>query len=205
GILPTPAIGGVGIIPDIEKTADIGLKQDGSLLIAIGREQGHLGQSLYQAHATGHQEGAPPPVDLAEEIKAGTLVRALIREQAVRSVHDVSDGGLLVAIAEMALAGNRGVHLYPYEGRLPAHAIWFGEDQGRYVVEVDPETASRTVERAKLLALPVRIVARTGGDTIVLPGEGQLSLVALREAHEAWFPELMQDPAPSTAPPQSPA
>ena len=99
----------------------------------IGREAGHLGQSLYQLIVTGKLEGAPPPVDLADEIKAGNLVRSLIREGKVRAVHDVSDGGLLVAVAEMALAGGIGVQLFPYEGKLPAHAAWFGEDQGRYV------------------------------------------------------------------------
>ena len=70
-------------------------------------------------------------------------------------MHDVSDGGLLVAIAEMALAGGIGVQLFPYEGKLPAHAAWFGEDQGRYVLEVDPELAEEIIERARLLALPV--------------------------------------------------
>ena len=114
-------------------------------------------------------EGAPPPVDLADEIKAGRLIRALIREKRVSAVHDISDGGLLVAVAEMALAGGEwqgiGVELFPYEGKLPAHAIWFGEDQGRYVVAVDPRGAEEVLERARLLALPARIVGRSGGDT----------------------------------------
>ena len=118
-IPPTPAIGGVGLVPDLAHTASIALKAEGNLLVAIGREAGHLGQSLYQLIVTGKLEGAPPPVDLADEIKAGNLVRSLIREGKVRAVHDVSDGGLLVAIAEMALAGEIGVQLFPYEGKLP--------------------------------------------------------------------------------------
>ena len=104
-IPPTPAIGGVGLVPDLALMARMALSTEGDVLVAIGREDGHLGQSLYQLHATGRNEGAPPPVDLADEIKAGNLVRALIRERKVHAVHDVSDGGLLVAIAEMALAG----------------------------------------------------------------------------------------------------
>ncbi len=155
GIPPTPAIGGVGLIPDVSRMADIKLKRESDLLIVIGREAGHLGQSLYQELATGKLEGAPPPVDLADEIKAGRLVRALIREGKVTTVHDVSDGGLLVAIAEMALAGGMGAELFAYEGRLPAHAVWFGEDQGRYVLSVDPMLAEEVLERARLLALPV--------------------------------------------------
>ena len=162
-IPPTPAIGGVGVVPDLAHVADIALKAEGNLLVVIGREDGHLGQSLYQLTVTGKVEGAPPPVDLADEIKAGNLVRSLIREDKVRAVHDTSDGGLLVAVAEMALAGAIGAQLFPYEGKLPAHAAWFGEDQGRYVVEASPELAEEIIERARLLALPARVVGRVGG------------------------------------------
>src|SRR5215470_8880023 len=114
-IPPTPTIGGVGLVPNLAHTADLALTGEGNLLVAIGREAGHLGQSLYQLIHTGKNEGAPPGVDLADEIKAGNLVRTLIREGKVGAVHDVSDGGMLLAIAEMALAGGMGVQLFPYE------------------------------------------------------------------------------------------
>jgi phosphoribosylformylglycinamidine synthase len=191
GIPPTPAIGGVGLIPDWSKSADIALKHDGDVLVLIGREQGHLGQSLYQLIFTGKNEGAPPPVDLADEIKAGNLVRALIRERKVVAVHDCSDGGLLVAVAEMALKGEKGVALWPYEGRLPAHAAWFGEDQGRYVVEAAPNLAEEVIERAKLLGLPARIIGRVDGDALCLKGEDRLALDELRKTHESWLPTYM--------------
>jgi phosphoribosylformylglycinamidine synthase len=190
-IPPTPAIGGVGLVPDVALMADIALKAEGNLLVVIGREVGHLGQSLYQLSATGKNEGAPPPVDLADEIKAGNLTRSLIREGKVRAVHDVSDGGLLVAIAEMALAGSIGVQLFPYEGKLPPHGAWFGEDQGRYVLEASPELAEEVIERARLLALPARVVARIGGEALALKGEAALALGDLRTAHEAWLPQYM--------------
>ncbi len=206
GIPPTPAIGGVGLIPDYALTADLKLKREGELLVLIGREQGHLGQSLYQLIETGTSEGAPPPVDLSDELKAGNLVRALIREGKVTAVHDVSDGGLLVAIAEMALAAAApdakwasegaptngiGVEVYPYEGKLPAHAIWFGEDQGRYVLAAHPSTAEEVADRARLLGLPARIVGRVGGSALGLKGEAPLPLADLKAAHEAWLPKYM--------------
>jgi phosphoribosylformylglycinamidine synthase len=187
-IPPTPTIGGVGLVPDLARTASLALQREGDLLVAIGREAGHLGQSLYQLILTGKSEGAPPPVDLADEIKAGNLVRALIREGKVQSVHDVSDGGLLVAIAEMVLAGGIGVQLFPYEGKMPAHAAWFGEDQGRYVVAAAPQLAEEIIERARLLALPARVVGRAGGDALVLKDEAALLLADLRRAHEGWLP-----------------
>ena len=193
-IPPTPAIGGVGLLPDIERMGTLALKREGHLLILLGKEQGHLGQSLYQQSVAGKLEGAPPPVDLADEVKAGNLVRALIRERKVEAVHDVSDGGLLVAIAEMALAGGVGVELFPYEGKLPAHAIWFGEDQGRYVLAAEPSLAEEIVERARLLALPARIVGRSAGQSLVLQGESALTLIDLESAHDRWFPDYMAKP-----------
>jgi phosphoribosylformylglycinamidine synthase len=191
GIPPTPAIGGVGLVPDITKTASVALSGDGNLLILIGREQGWLGQSLYQQIIVGKVEGAPPPVDLADEIKAGNLIRSLIRSGRVGAVHDVSDGGLLVALVEMALSGKRGIELFGYEGKLPAHAIWFGEDQGRYIVEAKPDVAEEIIERARLLALPARILGRTGGDALVVRGEPPMPLAAIRSAHERWLPGYM--------------
>ncbi|KUO68692.1 MAG: phosphoribosylformylglycinamidine synthase [Alphaproteobacteria bacterium BRH_c36] len=191
GIPPTPAIGGVGLVPDVSLTASLALKREGELLIVIGAEQGWLGQSLYQEIIAGGLDGAPPPVDLDEEIKAGRLVRSLIRESGIDTVHDCSDGGLLIAVAEMALAGDIGVELFAYEGRLPEHAVWFGEDQGRYVISAEPSRAERIIERAKLLALPARIVGRTGGDALAKPGESDLPVAQLRAAHEGWLPRYM--------------
>ena len=104
-IPPTPAIGGIGLIPDVAKMATLALKQDGDVLILIGPEGHHLGQSLYQELASGRYDGAPPPVDLEAERRVGDFVRGLIRAGRVSAVHDISDGGLLVAVAEMALAG----------------------------------------------------------------------------------------------------
>jgi len=195
GIPPTPAIGAVGLIPDTQFVSDHALKRDGDVLIVIGQENGWLGQTVYQDIFADKLEGAPPPVDLADELKAGRLVRSLIREQITSAVHDVSDGGLLVAIAEMALAGDKGVELFPYEGRQPAHAIWFGEDQGRYVISVQAEGAEQVLERARLLDLPARLVARlSGDDALTLTNEGSVALAELRQAHEAWLPGLMANP-----------
>ena len=112
-IPPTPAIGGIGLIPDVAKMATLALKHDGDVLILIGREGHHLGQSLYQELASGRYDGAPPPLDLEAERHVGDFVRGLIRAGRVSAVHDISDGGLLVAVAEMALAGGRGATLDP--------------------------------------------------------------------------------------------
>ncbi len=191
GIPPTPAIGAVGLVPDTDYISDIRLKKAGDLLVLVGAEQGWLGQSLYQQIIVGKLEGAPPPVNLGEEKAAGDLVRGLIRERKVEAVHDCSDGGLLVAVAEMALAGRIGAELHAYEGKLPAHAIWFGEDQGRYVLEVNPNAADDILARAKAAGLSARVIGKVGGDAVSIKGEPVLALGELAAAHEGWFPGYM--------------
>ncbi len=190
-IPPTPAIGGVGLIRDLGLQMDLALKDDGNLLILLGHEEGHLGQSLYQQIIVGKLEGAPPPVDLATERTTGDFVRGLIHTGRVRAVHDVSDGGLLVAVAEMALAAGIGIELYNYEGKLPPHAIWFGEDQARYIVEVKPDDAAGIIAAARGEQIPTRIVGRVGGSELTISDSEKLSLSALREAHESWLPDYM--------------
>jgi len=190
-IPPTPAIGGVGLIPDIAEMATIALKHEGDVLLLIGPEGSHLGQSLYQELATGKTEGAPPPVDLAPERRVGDFVRALIREGRVSAVHDVSDGGLLVAIAEMSLSGAKGVALEPAPDGLAPHAAWFGEDQGRYVVAAAANEVARILQDAAAAGIPARIVGKVTGDALKLPGEAPLSLQSLGGAHERWLPRFM--------------
>jgi phosphoribosylformylglycinamidine synthase II len=190
-IPPTPAIGGVGLIPDFTLRADLALKSEGNLLVLLGAEEGHLGQSLFQQIVVGKLEGAPPAVDLEAEIKAGDFVRGLIRDKRARAVHDLSDGGLLVAVAEMALAGGKGAELFNYEGKLPAHAIWFGEDQARYLVELSPVDTDDVMEAARSIALPARIIARVGGSTIGIGTGETIALDNLRRAHEEWLPDYM--------------
>jgi phosphoribosylformylglycinamidine synthase II len=190
-IPPTPAIGGVGLIPDIAGMATIALKHEGDVLLLIGPEGRHLGQSLYQELATGKTEGAPPPVDLVAERRVGDFVRGLIREDRVSAVHDVSDGGLLVAIAEMSLSGAKGVALEAAPDGLAPHAAWFGEDQGRYVVAAAANEVARILQDAAGTGILARIVGKVTGDALKLPGEAPLSLQSLGDAHERWLPRFM--------------
>ncbi len=126
-IPPTPAIGGVGLIADSRNVATLAFKPGDEAVILIGAEAGSLGQSLYQEHATGRFEGAPPPVDLAAERNAGDFVRGLVEAGTTATVHDVSDGGLLVALAEMALAGLAGVSICAKPGSAIARrSFWRG-------------------------------------------------------------------------------
>src|SRR5579859_2424176 len=127
GILPTPSIGGVGVLDDFTKSATLAFKAAGEAILLLGDTQGWLGQSVYLRDICGREEGAPPPVDLASEKRNGDFVRGLIVEGRATAVHDVSDGGLAVALAEMAMASGIGAALSAGPAEVVPHAYWFGE------------------------------------------------------------------------------
>jgi phosphoribosylformylglycinamidine synthase subunit PurL len=187
-ILPTPTIGGVGLIDEFTKSMTIAFKGEGEAILVIGETRGLLGQSLYLRDLCGREDGAPPRVDLVAERQHGDFVRTLIRDGLITAAHDVSDGGLLVALAEMAIASGSGAVLES-PSELPAHAFWFGEDQARYVV-----TASNVepiMERAKAAGVPLIPLGATGGAVISLSGEQPLRVANLKQRFEAWLPAYM--------------
>ncbi|WP_307138885.1 phosphoribosylformylglycinamidine synthase subunit PurL [Pseudoroseomonas cervicalis] len=188
GILPTPAIGAVGVIEDAAKAVGYGLRE-GQELVLLGETAGWLGQSLWLREIAGREEGAPPPVDLAAERRNGDFVRARIQDGTVLACHDVADGGLLVALAEMAMEGGVGATLDPAPAGLPAHAFWYGEDQGRYVVAVRDGAA--LIEAARAAGVPAMKLGRSGGGDLVVQGAVTISVADLRAAHERFLPELM--------------
>ncbi|HEY2835935.1 MAG TPA: phosphoribosylformylglycinamidine synthase subunit PurL, partial [Rhizomicrobium sp.] len=191
GILPTPAIGGVGLLKDASKHATIGFKRDGDVIILIGETKGHLGQSIYLREIEIREEGGAPPVDLAAEKKHGDFVRGLIATGRVDTVHDVSDGGLLVAVAEMALKSGIGADIG--QASLPdAIPFFFGEDQARYVIAAPFAEAEKIVEEARAAYIPVAELGKTGGDAIVVNDKDRVTLAKLRDTHEGWFPRFMR-------------
>jgi phosphoribosylformylglycinamidine synthase II len=191
GILPTPTIGGVGVMDDVERHATVALKREGDVLVLIGRTEGWLGQSLYLSEIAGREEGAPPPVDLAVERRNGDFVRSLIVSGIADTVHDLSDGGLAVALAEMAMAGGIGAALPAAPDGVPVHAFLFGEDQGRYLIAVPAEAAADLLYSASAQGIDAATVGIVGGDDLVLPGEETISVASLKAAHEGWFPAYM--------------
>jgi len=189
-ILPTPAIGGIGLLADWSTSATIAFQNDGDDIWLIGDRPGHLGQSMWLREIHGREDGAPPPVDLAAERKHGEFVRDCIAKRLVTAVHDVSDGGLLVAIAEMALAGRRGAAL---DRDVKGTGLLFGEDQGRYLVTTS--NSDPLVRAMAAAGVPHMFLGSVGGDAIRVAG-GEVAVETLRTAHEGFFPRIMgQDAA----------
>jgi phosphoribosylformylglycinamidine synthase subunit PurL len=189
-ILPTPAIGAVGLIADVRRMASIAFKREGDALLLIGDTKGQLGQSLYLREIEDREEGTAPPVDLDAEKRNGDFVRGLIETGRVDTVHDVSDGGIAIAVAEMALAGDIGAELAVPSG-FDLVSFLFGEDQGRYLVAIEASRAASVLGEAKAAGVAISSLGTTGGDKIALDGEGAVSVSTLRAAHESWFAAYM--------------
>jgi phosphoribosylformylglycinamidine synthase len=189
GILPTPAIGGVGLIEDVAKAVDLRFKTAGEAVILIGRTKGHLGASLFLREIAGREDGAPPPVDLAAERAHGDFVRGQILDGAVTACHDLSDGGLLIGLCEMAMAGKTGVKIEALPRNLPLHAAYFGEDQARYLVTTDNADAMLATAKAK--GIPAQQIGTTGGSAVSGPGLGTIPVAELTRINGEWLPRFM--------------
>jgi phosphoribosylformylglycinamidine synthase len=199
-IMPTPVIGGVGLIDDIGQMTTLAFKAEHETIIQIGENTGHVGVSLYMNEFTNPgsfppgvpKHGKPPPVDLAAERRNGDFVRRCIHDALISACHDVSDGGLLVAVAEMALAGNIGAHVEePPDWTTPGDWL-FGEDQARYLVAT--ATPGAVIDAAKKAGVPAAVIGRTGGPALTVAGDTPISLDELRDAHEGWLPRYMAGP-----------
>ncbi len=190
-IPPTPSIGGVGLLEDASRTQTISFKRPGDSILLIGETKGSLGASAYLREIFGREDGAPPPVDLAAEKKNGAFVRGLVRNRAVTAAHDLAEGGLAVALAEMALAGAIGANVN-IEPALPLHGFLFGEDQSRYLLTSAPEKAEAIAAAALGEGIACLIIGTTGGDALTIRGETAIFMAELKQRHERWLPNFMR-------------
>ncbi len=192
-ILPTPTIGGVGLLNDWSKMARIRFAAQGEAILLAGAPSSwgtHLGQSVYLRDIHGRTDGPAPHVDLVEEKKAGEFVRGLIEDGLATAVHDCSSGGLALAVAEMAMASGIGASINALNDADPI-PVFFGEDQGRYVVTVKEENVDAVLVRAEAAGVFCPWIGRTGGSTVKLGQARPVAIEQLRSAHESWFPDFM--------------
>ncbi len=187
-ILPTPAIGGVGLLPNVEQMATLTFKNAGDTIILIGGHGGHIGQTVYLRDVHGREDGPPPPVDLDAEKRHGDFVRGLIRSGRLTACHDISDGGLAIALAEMAMAGEIGAEI---SVPAPHHITLFSEDQARYLVTCTPSQAERLLGDAQAADVPAEKLGTVGGGNLTVDEELSISVARLRDRHESWFPRFM--------------
>ena len=196
-ILPTPAIGGLGLLADWSRSATIGFKGVGDIVLVVGARRGQLGQSLWLREVHGREDGPPPRVDLAAERAAGELVRGAIERGQLTAVHDVSDGGVAVTLAEMALASGIGA-IVDRKQPFDCAGSFFAEDQGVYLVTADDHALADFLHAAHAAGVEVEPLGRTGGKRLIFERPDRddvVTLEALRTAHEGFFPRLMESDA----------
>jgi phosphoribosylformylglycinamidine synthase len=213
GIPPTPVVGGIGLIEDLDHIATLKGAQDGDALVLVGETKGHLGASAYARNILGLEgsaAGPAPPVDLAVEKRNAAFVRKLVQEGLVHAAHDVSEGGLACAIAEMALSSGLGAFADLYGHYIGAprgfgpgvslRGILFGEDNARYVLAAPRTSTTRIEALAKEAGVPCHCLLAGNGfskndevgfnfDEFGMPG---VELSKLRAAHEGWLPAYMK-------------
>ncbi len=191
GVQPTPAVGGVGLLADGARRVGSSFTELGHSIFLIGDTRGHLGSSLYLRDIVGSEEGAPPPVDLALELKHGTMVRSLIEDgRLISACHDVSDGGLLVALAEMCIARDIGAQVR-FMSDVPMHAYAYGEDQGRYLIAVPPNAKDEVMVRLNQADITFTDLGVTIPDLLIVEDVLRIPVAHLRDVNETWLPGYM--------------
>jgi len=189
-ILPTPTIGGVGLIDDHSVMARIGTADEGDALFLVGTEGTHLSRTLYEREILNEEAGPPPAVDLQMERARGEFVRAAITSGYASACHDISDGGIAVALAEMCMASGTGAEVELEAPHYP-HAALFGEDQARYIVAVDDEWANMFAANSEGSGVSFRRIGTVTGKNLKINDLVDISVEDMKSAHEAWFPEYM--------------
>ncbi len=189
-ILPTPTIGAVGLIEDVSTMARVGGAQEGDAVFLIGTEAEHLGQSIYMREILGLEDGPAPQVDLMTERMRGEFVRAAIGSGEITSCHDVSDGGLAICLAEMCMAGNKGMKIDMNSSQ--PHAALFGEDQSRYVLTMNENYANMFAANAEGSGVFFQRLGTVEGERLTIGKYVSLSVQEMKQTHEAWFPNYME-------------
>ena len=193
GIKPTPSIGGVGLIKDYKKMISMGLKNIGNIILLIGKTEGHIDQSIFAKEILNQKKGPPPEINLFNEKNIGETVLKLINEEYVKSAHDISIGGILVAIAKMSLSGNKGVNITDPKSLINYFEYFFGEDQARYLIEIE----KKDFEKVKTILEKNFVYFREFGivqeKNLVLKGKFNITIDELIKSDKTWLKEYMSN------------
>ena len=185
GIYPTPAIGGVGLIKDINKIKTLAFKELNSKIYTIGKNEGHIGNTQFLSIILNKEIGSTPTIDLSEELKNGRFILELVNQDLILSSHDIGEGGLLVAVAEMAMSGEIGASI-----NINDHTHFFSEDQSRYLIEVSPNNEDKINQIALDSNIAIELIGETTKDDLIIRDIGQISVQNLKIKSESWFPNF---------------
>ena len=163
------------------------IKEIGSYILVIGKTLGHLDQSEFFREVVGVKDGSPPAVNLFNEKNNGLLVQALISKKLLNSVHDISSGGILIALVEMCISGDIGAKIKIPNNKLIPHEYLFGEDQSRYLIEVNEKNKNEVYKTLEKNSIFYEMLGKTQKDSLVLDKEFNIKLNDLNKLNSSWF------------------
>ncbi len=193
GIKPTPTIGGVGLIKNYEKMITMNLKNEGNLIFVIGKTEGHLDQSVFAKSILSEDKGPPPEINLFNEKNIGETVLKLIDKKLINSCHDVSLGGILIAITKMCIMGKKGVKLNPIKSLTNKFEYFFAEDQGRYIVELEKENVEIATKILKENSVHYDELGTVSKNLVEFGNEIKLPIEEIEESNKIWLKKYMDN------------
>ncbi len=191
GIKPTPTIGGVGLIKEYKKMISMDFKKEGNLILILGKTEGHLDQSVFAKEILAEKKGPPPSINLFNEKNIGGTVLKLIDQNLIDTCHDVSLGGILIAISKMCIKGKKGIKFNPIKGLINKFEFFFGEDQGRYVIEVSKTNIDKTKQILEENSVHYDEIGTVDKSNIILDNNTNLSVDELENENKNWLRNYM--------------
>ena len=192
-ISPTPTIGGVGLIKNLENMMTIKFKEIGSYILVVGKTLGHLYQSEFFREVVEIKEGPPPEVNLFNEKNNGLSIQNLIANKLVNSVHDISSGGILVALSEMCIAAKIGAKIKITKRNIGMNEYLFGEDQSRYIIEINQNNKEKVCNILEKNSVYYEIIGKTQKDSLEIEKEFKIKLSELSEMNSRWFKNFFNE------------
>ena len=186
-ISPTPTIGGVGLIKDLNTMMSKDFKEVESHILVIGKTTGHLNQSEFFREVLKINEGPPPEINLFNEKNNGLIIKKLISKKLLNSVHDISSGGILFSLVEMCISGNIGAKIKIQQNKISLHEYLFSEDQSRYLIEINNKNKDEVIKTLKENSIYYEIIGKTQKDSLVLDNEFKMELSELNRLNSFWF------------------
>ena len=191
GIKPTPSIGGVGLIKNYKKMITMDLKEHNNLILIIGKTEGHLDQSLFARDVLLEKKGPPPEINLFNEKNNGETILKLIEENLIKSAHDVSLGGIITALSKMSILGNKGFKLNKLKILMNKFEYFFGEDQGRYIIEISKDNLKKVETILKENSVHFDQLGVVTSKEIIIDNEPIINIDELIKYNTSWLKEYM--------------
>ena len=192
GIKPTPAIGGIGLIKNYEDMINMNFKNNGNVVYVIGKTEGHLDQSVFAKEILNEKKGPPPIINLFNEKNIGETILNLIEQKLIITCHDVSLGGILTAVSKMCIKGNKGIKLHNLKGLTNKYEYFFGEDQGRYIIEIPKNKIKSVVDILNRNSVHYDDLGIIQDKNMSYKGDINLPIEDLSDAHKYWLEEFME-------------